>query len=91
MRLYRAGQYDDALASFAQVQSPASLRVQALKYSAFSYCVTNRLALCEQAFQQLLALSPRFTLNAAEQGHPIWDPVFRKAQRAQPSARSRPR
>ena len=88
LRLYRAGQYDDAIARFAAVQSPPSLRVQALKQTAFGYCVTNRLPLCQRAFQDALALSPAFRLTKAEQGHPVWGPVFTKAlQQSQPARR----
>ena len=88
LRLYRAGQYDDAIARFAAVQSPPSLRVQALKHTAFGYCVTNRLPLCQRAFQDALALSPAFRLTKAEQGHPVWGPMFTKAlQQSQPARR----
>ena len=88
LRLYRAGQYDDAIARFAAVQSPPSLRVQALKHTAFGSCVTNRLPLCQRAFQDALALSPAFRLTKAEQGHPVWGPVFTKAlQQSQPARR----
>lgn len=88
LRLYRAGQYDDAIARFAAVQSPPSLRVQALKHTAFGHCVTNRLPLCQRAFQDALALSPAFRLTKAEQGHPVWGPVFTKAlQQSQPARR----
>ena len=88
LRLYRAGQYDDAIARFAAVRSPPSLRVQALKHTAFGYCVTNRLPLCQRAFQDALALSPAFRLTKAEQGHPVWGPVFNKAlQQSQPARR----
>ena len=88
LRLYRAGQYDDAIARFAAVQSPPSLRVQALKHTAFGHCVTNRLPLCQRAFQDALALSPAFRLTKAEQGHPVWGPMFTKAlQQSQPARR----
>ena len=88
LRLYRAGQYDDAIARFSAVQSPPSLRVQALKHTAFGYCVTNRLPLCQRACQDALALSPAFRLTKAEQGHPVWGPVFTKAlQQSQPARR----
>ena len=89
LRLYRAGQYDDAIARFAAVQSPPSLRVQALKHTAFGYCVTNRLPLCQRAFQDALALSPAFRLTKAEQGHPVWGPVFTKALQQSQRARRR--
>lgn len=90
LRLYRAGQYDDAIARFAAVQSPPSLRVQALKHTAFSYCVTNRLPSCQRAFQDALALAPGFRLSKAERGHPVWGPVFDKALlQSQPARRRR--
>ena len=64
------------------------MRVQALKHTAFGYCVTNRLPLCQRAFQDALALSPGFRLTKAEQGHPVWGPVFTKAlQQSQPARR----
>ena len=70
------------------MQSPPSLRVQALKHTAFGHCVTNRLPLCQRAFQDALALSPAFRLTKAEQGHPVWGPVFTKAlQQSQPARR----
>lgn len=90
LRLYRAGQYDDAIARFAAVRSPPPLRVQALKHTAFSYCVTNRLPACQRAFQDALALSPSFRLSPAERGHPVWGPVFTKAlQSSRPAPRPR--
>ena len=89
LRLHRAGQYDDAIARFAAVQSPPSLRVQALKHTAFGYCVTNRLPLCQRAFQDALALSPAFRLTKAEQGHPVWGPVFTRALQQSQRARRR--
>lgn len=78
LRLYRQGQYQAALEQFATVQSPRSLQLQALKYSAFSQCVTNQLAACEQSFAQALSISPGFRLSQTEQGHPVWGPVFAK-------------
>lgn len=91
LRLYRAGQYDAALARFSAVRGPASLRLQALKYSAFSYCVTNRLGDCQRAFEQALQLSPGFRLTRGESGHPVWGPVFTKALGAATPARRPPR
>ena len=65
------------------------MRVQALKHTAFGYCVTNRLPLCQRAFQDALALSPAFRLTKAEQGHPVWGPVFTKALQQSQRARRR--
>lgn len=90
LRLYRAGRYDEAIARFAAVQAPTALRVQALKHTAFSYCVTNRLPSCQRAFQDALALAPGFRLSKAERGHPVWGPVFDKALlQSQPARRRR--
>ncbi|CAN7314711.1 TssQ family T6SS-associated lipoprotein [Massilia sp. LjRoot122] len=55
-------------------------RVSALKYSAFSYCVTNRPVPCRQAFERALRLDPAFDLAPGEQGHPLWGPQFAKAK-----------
>ncbi len=55
-------------------------RVSALKYSAFSYCVTNRPTPCRQAFERALRLDPSFELAPGEQGHPLWGPQFARAK-----------
>lgn len=55
-------------------------RVTALKYTAFSYCVTNRPGPCRQAFERALRLDPSFDLSPGEQGHPLWGPQFAKAR-----------
>ena len=55
-------------------------RVNALKYTAFSYCVTGRPAPCRQAFERALRLDPGFDLAPGERGHPLWGPVFAKAK-----------
>jgi hypothetical protein len=54
----------------------------ALKYQAFSYCVTSRPAPCRQAFDRALRLDPSFDLAPGEHGHPLWGPVFTKAKQA---------
>jgi hypothetical protein len=55
--------------------------VTALKYTAFSYCVTSRPAQCRQAFDKALRLDPSFQLAPGEYGHPLWGPVFAKAKK----------
>ena len=55
-------------------------RVSALKYTAFSYCVTARPAPCRQAFERALKLDPSFDLAPGEHGHPLWGPVFAKVK-----------
>ena len=55
-------------------------RVSALKYTAFSYCVTKRPTPCRQAFERALRLDASFDLSPGEQGHPLWGPQFAKAK-----------
>lgn len=55
-------------------------RVSALKYTAFSYCVTGRPAPCRQAFERALRIDPSFDLAPGEQGHPLWGPEFARAK-----------
>lgn len=58
-----------------------SIQVGALKYLAFSYCVTSRTQLCRQQFERALKIDPSFDLLPSEIGHPIWGPVFLKAKK----------
>jgi hypothetical protein len=57
-------------------------QLEALKYIAFSYCLTQRQALCRAQFERALKLDPAFDLAPGEKGHPLWGPVFAKAQKA---------
>jgi Tfp pilus assembly protein PilF len=52
-------------------------QARAYKYLAFIYCVTDRIVQCRQEFSNALSADPKFTLTAAEAGHPTWGPVFR--------------
>src|SRR5690606_13124634 len=54
-------------------------RVSARKYTAFSYCVTNRPTPCRQAFDRALRLDASFERTPGEQGHPLWGPQVAKA------------
>jgi len=63
-------------------QSDVATRVEAGKYLAFSYCVTNRRALCRKTFDRVLTIDPAFALKPAEAGHPLWGPVFVQARKA---------
>lgn len=61
-------------------------QIQALKFMAFSYCLTNRLPLCRAEFEKILQLNPAFELDAAEAGHPSWGPPFRTVKARQKQA-----
>lgn len=81
--LYHEGEFNAAIRRLgSNDMNGASVRnrVTALKYMAFSYCVTNRPKPCQQAFERALRLDPSFDLAPGEQGHPQWGPVFARAK-----------
>jgi hypothetical protein len=85
IRLYNEGDFNGAIRRLSArdvTGGPPAMRVLALKYTAFSYCVTSRPAQCRQAFDRALKLDPDFDLAPGEQGHPLWGPVFTKAKQA---------
>jgi hypothetical protein len=83
IRLYNNGDFTNAIAKFnaPEIQSAnTATRTSALKYTAFSYCVTQRAAQCRQAFERALRIDADFDLAPGEVGHPMWGPVFEKAR-----------
>ena len=83
IRLYNEGDFNGAirrLSSGEIANGPVSTHVTALKYTAFSYCVTSRPTQCRQAFDKALRLDPSFDLSPGEHGHPLWGPVFARAR-----------
>lgn len=83
VRLYNNGEFNSAIAKLnaPEIQNAdAATRTSALKYTAFSYCVTQRPAPCRQAFDKALKIDARFELAPGEEGHPMWSPVFEKAK-----------
>jgi tetratricopeptide (TPR) repeat protein len=85
IRLYNEGDFNGAIRRLSsndiRSSAPQRTRVTALKYTAFSYCVTSRPKQCQEAFERALKLDPNFTLEAGEQGHPLWAPAFERAKR----------
>lgn len=85
IRLYNEGDYNGAIKRLGARDlnnGPLATRLAALKYTAFSYCVTSRPVQCRQAFDRALRLDPSFDLAPGEHGHPLWGPVFTKAKQA---------
>jgi hypothetical protein len=85
IRLYNEGDFNGAIRRLSARDvnnGPMTTRLTALKYLAFSYCVTSRPAPCRQAFDRALRLDPSFDLAPGEHGHPLWGPVFTKAKQA---------
>ena len=85
IRLYNDGDYNGAIRRLSARDvnnGPLATRLLALKYLAFSYCVTSRPGPCRQAFDRALRLDPAFDLAPGEHGHPLWGPVFTQAKQA---------
>lgn len=78
--LYNRGEYQAAIKQLSGAgaiwSGDKDLQLEALKYTAFSYCVTSRPVPCRQEFEKALKLDPRFDLSQGEKGHPLWGPVF---------------
>lgn len=86
MALYNDGDYSAAIKKLGNAPEiwnghNKAIQVSALKYMAFSYCVTSRAQLCRQQFERALKIDPSFDLIPSEIGHPIWGPVFLKAKK----------
>ena len=81
---YSAGEYGSVIRTVATsddiATAPKSLRIEAYKLQAFSYCVRNYPQLCEETFVRILQIDSDFTLAANEAGHPQWGPVFTSAK-----------
>jgi hypothetical protein len=57
-------------------------RARAHKYLAFIACVSGRKKTCRDEFNKALDADPKFDLEPAEAGHPIWGPVWRSVKTA---------
>ena len=68
--------FQDALKETLSVDD----QIKARKFTAFSFCLTNRMTLCRQEFEKILQIKPDFDLLAAEAGHPSWGPSYRAAK-----------
>lgn len=82
---YNKGSYNEAIKRLSAPDIAAGAKatqVQALKYMAFSYCVTSRQTLCRRTFAKAFRLDPAFELLPGERGHPLWGPAFAKAKKA---------
>jgi hypothetical protein len=91
---YNRGEYQGAIRKLTAPEVAAgekSVQLTALKYSAFSYCLTKRQAQCRQQFERAFKLDAGFDLAPGEKGHPLWTPAFEQAKKAnRPRARNAP-
>jgi tetratricopeptide (TPR) repeat protein len=84
IRQYNDGEYDNAVKSLGSSLEHGLLSKvdasRARKYLAFSHCVSNREAQCRAEFRKAFEINPDFSLSPAEDGHPIWGPVYRNVR-----------
>lgn len=82
---YEAGNYAQAQRSLQgslnEGLASRTDQARAYKYLAFIYCVTDRAAQCRQEFNNAFTADPKFSLTAAEAGHPSWGPIYRSVAR----------
>ncbi len=52
----------------------------ARKNLAFIHCMSNREAQCRDEFRKAFEINSEFALTPAEDGHPIWGPVYRNVR-----------
>lgn len=85
IELYTKGDYNGAVKQLNGANEiwtgDKAIQLTALKYLAFSYCVTARQTLCRQQFEKALKLDPTFELGPGEGGHPLWGPVFERVKK----------
>jgi Tfp pilus assembly protein PilF len=84
IKQYEAGDFDNALKNLQGALDHGLLPKQeqsvARKNLAFVHCVSNREAQCKDEFRKAFEINPDFSLSSAEDGHPIWGPVYRNVR-----------
>jgi hypothetical protein len=81
VKQYDTGDYENAeknlLTSLDHGLLSKADQSRARKVLAFIYCTSNREKLCRDEFRKAFEINPEFALTPAEDGHPIWGPVYR--------------
>ena len=81
LKQYDGGEYDAALrslvASLDHGLLPKMDQSVARKHIAFVHCLSGRETQCRDEFRKAFEIDPAFSLSPAEDGHPIWGPVYR--------------
>jgi tetratricopeptide (TPR) repeat protein len=84
VKQYDAGDYDNAVKNLSASLEHGLLskpeQARARKLIAFSHCVSGRELLCRDEFRRAFEIYPDFALTPAEDGHPIWGPVYRNVR-----------
>ncbi len=90
---YEDGEYKSAAKYLQDALNAGLTRMDSMiahKYLAFIACSSNNTQRCRDEFRKAFDDDPSFALNAAEVGHPIWGPVYRKV-RDQIKSKEKPR
>lgn len=81
IKLHEAGDFDGALKSLQASLDHGLLEKpdqgRARKYLAFIHCAAAREAQCAAEFRKAFEIDQAFALTPAEDGHPVWGPVYR--------------
>jgi hypothetical protein len=84
IRQYDAADFDNALKNLNSSLDHGQLTKEnqslARKHLAFIHCISNREAQCRDEFRKAFEINPEFSLSSAEDGHPIWGPVYRNVR-----------
>jgi tetratricopeptide (TPR) repeat protein len=84
VRQYEAGEIDNAQKSLTSSLDHGLLskpdQSRARKLLAFIHCASGREAACRDEFRKAFEINPEFSLTTAEDGHPIWGPVYRNVR-----------
>ena len=84
IKLYDSGDYEGAQKNLSASLDHGLLgksdQSRARKYLAFVHCLGGREALCAAEFRKAFEIDPSFALTSAEDGHPIWGPVYRNVR-----------
>jgi len=91
-RQYEAGEYETAHKSLSGALDHGLLgkpdQARARKLLAFIHCAGGREVLCRDEFRKAFEIYPEFSLSPAEDGHPIWGPVYRNVRTQLSAARA---
>ncbi|QJR15658.1 TssQ family T6SS-associated lipoprotein [Usitatibacter palustris] len=84
IKQYEAGDFESAFknltASLDHGLLSKSDQSIARKHIAFIHCVSNREVLCRDEFRKAFEINTDFALTTAEDGHPIWGPIYRNVR-----------
>ncbi|MDQ3028013.1 MAG: TssQ family T6SS-associated lipoprotein [Pseudomonadota bacterium] len=84
VKQYEAGEYDNAARSLGAALDHGLLakaeQARARKLMAFMHCANGRESHCRDEFRKAFEIHPEFTLTSAEDGHPVWGPVYRSVR-----------